>query len=97
VHASGSAADALAAARDNTFDLVISDLGLPDGSGLELMTKLKTMYGLRGVALSGYGMEQDMQQSRTAGFVRHLVKPVSADQLQAVIEAAAKEYTPISV
>jgi CheY-like chemotaxis protein len=89
VHAAPSAAEAFSAAQQNNFDLVISDLALPDASGFELMAKLKAMYGLRGVALSGYGMEHDLQQSRDAGFVRHLVKPVSADQLAATIENAA--------
>ena len=76
---------ALAAAKVNTFDLVISDLGLPDGSGTELMEKLRASYGLRGIALSGYGMEEDLVRSRQAGFVTHLVKPFSMAELRRVI------------
>ncbi len=75
-------AQALAAAALARFDLVISDLGLPDGSGTELMEKLKASYGLRGIALSGYGMEEDISRSRAAGFTAHLTKPVDYSQLQ---------------
>jgi CheY-like chemotaxis protein len=85
VIAAASEREALAAAVVNTFDLVLSDLGLPDGSGLELMEKLRTTYGLRGVALSGYGMEEDILRSRAAGFAVHLVKPVAIDELRRVL------------
>ncbi len=78
-------AAALAAAAADPFDLVISDLGLPDGSGTELMEKLRDEYGLQGIALSGYGMEEDLIRSRAAGFFMHLVKPVSMAELRRVI------------
>ena len=71
------------------FDLTISDLGLPDGSGLELMKELKARYGLKGIALTGYGMEEDVQKSRDAGFSEHLTKPVDPAKLQAVIGRVA--------
>lgn len=74
-------ADALAAAEKQVFDLVISDLGLPDGTGLELMGELRTRHGLRGVVLSGYGMEQDIVRSQDAGFISHLVKPIRMEDL----------------
>ena len=77
---------ALALASSNAFDLVISDLGLPDFSGTELMTTLRERYSLRGVALSGYGMEEDIRRSKSAGFEYHLTKPVDPvkiDQLLA--------------
>ncbi|MEO6994260.1 MAG: ATP-binding protein, partial [Lacunisphaera sp.] len=79
--------EALAATAVNTFDLVISDLGLPDGTGNELMEKLRSAYGLRGIALSGYGMEEDLARSRAAGFVTHLVKPVAMADLRSALEA----------
>jgi PAS domain S-box-containing protein len=80
-----SISDALAAGAAGTFDLVISDLGLPDGTGHELMETLRKEYGLRGIALSGYGMEDDIERSRQSGFVTHLIKPVDFTQLRRVI------------
>jgi two-component system CheB/CheR fusion protein len=71
------------------LDLVISDLGLPDGNGHELMRKLSRRYGLKGIALSGYGMEDDREKSLQAGFSRHLTKPVQLRALQAVIREVA--------
>jgi PAS domain S-box-containing protein len=67
------------------FDLVISDLGLPDGSGHELMRALRDRYGMRGIALSGYGMEEDVKRSHDAGFDQHLIKPVDLDRLEMAI------------
>jgi CheY-like chemotaxis protein len=68
--------------REGPFDLLLSDLGLPDGSGLELMRTLRARGRmLPGIALSGYGQEKDIEQSRAAGFAEHLVKPVEAPLL----------------
>jgi len=86
VTTAGSATDALKAAATQTFDLLISDLGLPDGTGMELMDKLRSEYGLRGIALSGYGMEEDIQRSREAGFVAHLVKPIHLADLRNLLK-----------
>ena len=86
VVAAGSLAEALEAAGIQTFDLVLSDLGLPDGSGLDLMRDLRDRYGLRGIALTGYGMEDDIRRSREAGFVDHLVKPITFARLANAIE-----------
>lgn len=80
-----TAAAALTAAAVEKFDFVISDLGLPDGNGTELMAKLRSAYGLRGVALTGYGLEEDLVRSHDAGFIHHLVKPVSIAELRRVI------------
>jgi PAS domain S-box-containing protein len=77
--------EALAAAAANSFDLVISDLGLPDGSGLKLMEDLRATYGLRGIALTGYGAAEEVARSHAAGFVKHLVKPVSGTELRRLI------------
>ena len=68
------------------FDLLVCDLGLPDGSGLEIMSKLKGN-GIRGIALTGYGSENDINASMGAGFDLHLTKPVTLDQLvQAIVK-----------
>ncbi len=78
--------EALAAAESAPFDLVLSDLGLPDGSGLDLMNLLRVRHGLSGIALTGYGMEQDVRRSREAGFGEHLVKPITFDRLAGAVE-----------
>ncbi len=78
-------ASALAAAATREFELVISDIGLPDGSGIELMEQLRASYGLRGIALSGYGTEADRNRSREAGFVAHLVKPASIADIRHIL------------
>jgi len=80
---------ALEAAGAEKFDLVISDIGLPDGSGLELMRELRERYQLMGICLSGFGMEDDIKRSIAAGFDHHLTKPVDLRKLEAVIESLA--------
>lgn len=67
------------------IDLVMSDLGLPDGSGLDLMRELSSKYSLRGIALSGFGMESDLEQSSAAGFSRHLIKPIDISVVRTTI------------
>jgi PAS domain S-box-containing protein len=81
----GSLAEARAAAESTTFDLIISDLGLPDGSGLDLMAGLHTRFGLKGIALTGYGRDDDFARTQQAGFVAHLVKPVSIQSLETAL------------
>jgi two-component system CheB/CheR fusion protein len=76
-------------AESHTFDLVVSDLGLPDGNGFDLMRELRDRYGLQGIAVSGFGMEEDLRRSREAGFREHLVKPVDVEKLKAAIARAA--------
>ncbi len=81
VVAVGTAAAAREAAAAGSFDLVLSDIGLPDGDGVALMRELRERHGCVGVALTGYGMEQDVARSGEAGFVAHLTKPVSVTVL----------------
>ncbi len=77
--------EALAVYANTHFDVVISDLGLPDGSGLDLMRDIQRQRPIPGIALSGYGMENDLRQTREAGFFAHLVKPVKVDQLRVLL------------
>jgi signal transduction histidine kinase/ActR/RegA family two-component response regulator len=86
VTAASSVAEALNEAQRHTFDLVLSDLGLPDGTGLELMETLRTRHGLSGIALSGYGTEDDIHRARSAGFATHLTKPVAVGDLRHALE-----------
>ncbi len=78
---------ALELAEQNSFDIVVSDIGLPDATGFELMRTLNDKYGLRGIALTGYGTEEDQNRSKEAGFVHHLTKPVNFSQLQQALSA----------
>jgi PAS domain S-box-containing protein len=82
-------AGALRAAASDSFDLLVSDIGLPDGSGLEIMRTVRERYGVRGIALSGFGQEEDVSRSREAGFSEHLVKPVNFQKLESVIRRVA--------
>ncbi len=69
------------------FDLLVSDLGLPDGSGTELIASIRSAGNeLKAIALSGYGMEEDRRKTIRAGFVEHLIKPVSFRDLDAAIQ-----------
>ena len=81
-----SAAQAVEKARAQDFDLLISDIGLPDRSGYELMRELGASKGLRGIALSGFGMEQDVTKARAAGFSEHLTKPINFERLERAIQ-----------
>lgn len=84
-----TAAAALALAGEHRFDIVISDLGLPDMTGYELMKQLKAQCGVKGIAMSGYGMEDDIKKGEQAGFSAHLVKPVNIARLEASIRHVA--------
>ncbi|MEO6875748.1 MAG: CheR family methyltransferase [Opitutaceae bacterium] len=94
VTAATNIAAALEAAAAQQFDLVVSDLGLPDGKGMDLMKKLNASYGLRGIALSGYGMAEDLALSCDAGFITHLVKPVSIAELRHTLAAFRPNREP---
>jgi signal transduction histidine kinase/ActR/RegA family two-component response regulator len=76
---------AMESAARNQFDLLISDIALPDGTGTELMTYLRAMKPIRGIAISGFGMNGDIERSLRAGFSAHLVKPIKVEKLEAAI------------
>ncbi len=84
-----SVAAAKALSQAGNFDVVVSDLGLPDGTGYDLMRELRRQRPVLGIAMSGFGMEDDIRQSREAGFVEHLVKPVNLAQLREAIRRVA--------
>jgi len=75
-------------ASGQTFDVLVSDIGLPDGTGHELMRHLKKEHQLTGIALSGYGMAADIEESLQAGFTHHLCKPVRIKQVEQAIASA---------
>jgi signal transduction histidine kinase len=73
------------------LDLVISDIGLPDGDGYTLMAELSKNFGLNGIALTGYGMEHDVVRAKKAGFTNHLIKPVRIERLDQILKTYVKE------
>ena len=80
--------------RTCAFDILISDLDLPDGSGLELMRNLAQRCPIRGIAISGHGMKEDIDASNQAGFSYHITKPVNWSELKATIDKLAEEISP---
>src|SRR6266566_4081973 len=79
---------AMEAAVRNRFDLLISDIALPDGSGMELMMQLQAISKMPGIAISGFGNNGDIEKSLKAGFSEHLIKPVKLEKLEAAMERA---------
>ncbi len=75
-------AAAVRMAKAGNYDLLISDIGLPDGTGLDLIRLLRQNSPICGIALSGYGMADDIRRSIEAGFAEHLTKPVNMDRLE---------------
>ncbi len=82
---------ALAAAREAKFDLLISDIELPDGTGLELIHGLGGGRTFPGIAISGFGSEEDLQQSAVAGFAEHLTKPIDLNRLESAIQRVTSQ------
>jgi len=85
VMTAGGVAAGVQAAAAQRFDLLICDLGLPDGSGHDLLRQLSAISPVKGIALSGYGQAEDIHRSNSAGFAEHLVKPVNFDLLRKTI------------
>jgi len=80
--------EALKQSATAEFDVIVSDLGLPDGSAMDLLRQMANTRPPAAIAMSGYGMEEDVRQSREAGFMEHLVKPVDVLQLRQAIRRA---------
>jgi CheY-like chemotaxis protein len=82
-------ADATTACREGKFDLLICDIGLPDGDGWGLAEMARTC-GTKAIAFTGYGMPSDVEKARAAGFAAHLLKPVLLEDLRATIAAVMR-------
>ena len=80
-----SVASALEAVKRETFQLLVCDIGLPDGTGFQLIEEVRKHNRTPALALSGFGMEEDVRKSRLAGFEGHLTKPVNFQKLEAAI------------
>jgi PAS domain S-box-containing protein len=86
VTTAGTLAEGRTQAARGDFDLLVSDVGLPDGDGAVLMAELRDQRGLKGIALTGYGMDEDIARCRAAGFVAHLTKPIRVEALEAALQ-----------
>ena len=81
---------AMETAVRNRFDLLISDISLPDGTGMDLLMQLRAISAIPGIAISGFGNNGDVEKSLQAGFSEHLVKPIKLEKLEAAIEHAVQ-------
>jgi CheY-like chemotaxis protein len=98
VTAAQSIANALEAAKSADFDCVIADIGLPDGSGLELMRALLARGNTKGIAVNGIALTgltdpSKIEECRQAGFKLHVAKPVNFDDLQAILSGMGMGLT----
>jgi hypothetical protein len=91
VATAGSAAAALNYVATNEVDVLVSDIGLPDASGHDLLRQVKRIRNVPGVAISGFGSANDLRNSEDAGFYAHLTKPLDFDLLHATIQRAAHD------
>ncbi|MFC0397120.1 hybrid sensor histidine kinase/response regulator [Paraburkholderia rhizosphaerae] len=85
----GRVADALAATQTASFDLIVSDVGLPDGTGIDFVRAFRERSDVPAIALTGFGTDEDIRRCLDAGFNAHLTKPVNFTQLEKAIESAA--------
>lgn len=93
VAVAGSVAEALAATHAGTFDLIVSDVGLPDGTGLDFVSSVRKYSQVPAIALTGYGSDEDVRRCLAAGFTAHLTKPVNFSQLEVLIQRTAEAKT----
>ena len=89
VSTASSASEALALAQDSHFDIVISDIGMPEMNGYELAKALRQLPGYESipmVAVTGYSMFDDRNRSLSAGFNEHVTKPIDPRAFLELIE-----------
>lgn len=89
VSIANSASAALALASQHPFDVIVSDVGLPDATGYELMAQIRDRYAIKGIAVTGSSRATDVERGREAGFSMHLTKPVSLRSLEAALQQVA--------
>lgn len=94
VLAAESATEALELATRETPDIIISDIGMPDMNGYDLLSSLRRLPGMENVpalAITGYAMEEDRERALAAGFTEHIAKPVDPDKLFELVEKLASD------
>lgn len=91
VQSADSVAGGLRVAQAGEFDVLVCDIGLPDGSGHDLVRQVRAKWPMRAIALSGFGQDEDLRRSQEAGFSAHLTKPVNLTHLEATIRRVLEE------
>lgn len=91
VYIAPDVASARALAKAIEFDVLLSDLGLPDGSGWDLMQELSAEHPVRAIAISGHNTADDIARSRQVGFLHHMAKPLVLEQLSAALQEAVAQ------
>ena len=91
VRSARSMMEALAELPAAECDVLISDIGLPDGDGWQLLRQINLSHSPYAIAMSGYGMSADRLRSKEAGYRHHILKPFQPDELEAMLEEAARE------
>lgn len=89
VETTDSVASASRALGGQAFDMILSDIGLPDGTGIELIRQIRERHKMPAIALTGFGMDDDIAKCREAGFDAHLTKPVNFQKLEMIIHQLA--------
>ena len=82
---------AIQLAAEERFDVLLCDTGLPDGDGCDVLKEISAMYPIRGIAVTGFGMKEDIERSKKAGFITHITKPSVLGPLLPILEAIADE------
>lgn len=88
---------ALKMAKTATFDVLLCDLNLPDGTGWDLMVRLRKRSAVRGVAYSAFDEQEHVARSKAAGFMEHVVKGATPEELVAAIDRAIRSGLPAPV
>ena len=91
VRAAFTLREALRQLGEEPCDVLISDIGLPDGTGWQLMREAHLPSSVYAIAMSGFGMGMDQNRSRDAGYRHHLLKPFTPEQLDQYLAEAQQE------
>jgi CheY-like chemotaxis protein len=93
VHAVGNCVEALGELRENTYGIVLLDIHLPDGNGLDLLKEIKGISpGTKVIVLSADGTEQNRQRAFSGGASQFIEKPFNINDITRVIESSFGEY-----
>jgi PAS domain S-box-containing protein len=93
VLAADNTTSALEILGSRKIDVLLCDIGLPGGSGYDVISQAKRKRRIKAVAITGFGTDEDIRRSKEAGFDFHLVKPIDFHELQDVLTQVAAELT----